>query len=50
MVCSACMIVGHFPNTCYNEFLKVLKNNGLIFFTIRDIYLDEKTDNEMNYK
>ena len=46
---SACMIKGHFPNTCFEEMLKVLKPGGHILFTIRDIYLDPQTDNGMNY-
>ena len=44
-VASACMIKGHFPNTCYEEMLKTVKKGGFIAFTIRDIYLDAATDN-----
>lgn len=49
-VASAVMIKGHFPNTCYKEMLKTVKTGGYIAFTIRDIYLDDETDNGMNFK
>ena len=49
-VASAVMIKGHFPNTCFVEMLKTVKVGGYIAFTIRDIYLDEATDNGMNFK
>ena len=49
-VSSACMIKGHFPNTCFREILKTLKVGGRMAFTIRDIYLDHATDNGMNFK
>lgn len=49
VVCTACMIKGHFPNSCYEEFLKCLRPGGYIAFTIRDIYLDSATDNGMNF-
>ena len=49
VVCSACMIKGHFTNACYEEFLKVLRPGGYMIFTIRDIYIDSKTDNGMNF-
>lgn len=49
VACSACMIKGHFPNTCYEEFLKVLRPGGFMAFTIRDIYLDKATDNGMDF-
>ena len=44
-VASACMIKGHFPNTCFVEMLKTVKINGYISFTIRDIYMNSETDN-----
>ncbi len=44
-VASACMIKGHFPNTCFEEMLKTVKKGGFIAFTIRDIYLNSETDN-----
>ena len=43
------MIKGHFPNTCYEEFLKTLKPSGFMAFTIRDIYLSKETDNGMGF-
>ena len=47
---SACMIKGHFPNTCYDSFLKLLKpKTGEMIFTIRDIYMDSATDSGMNF-
>ena len=49
VVCSACMIKGHFTNACYEEFLKALRPGGYMIFTIRDIYIDSKTDNGMNF-
>ena len=49
-VASACMIKGHFPNTCYKQMLSCVKVGGYIAFTIRDIYLDSATDNGMDYK
>ena len=49
VVCSACMIKGHFPNSCYEEFLKVLTPGGFFVFSIRDIYLDSATDNGMDF-
>ena len=49
VVCSACMIKGHFTNACYEEFLKVLRPGGYMIFTIRDIYIDSKTDNGMDF-
>lgn len=47
---SACMIKGHFPNTCFAEMLQVLKVGGILAFTIRDIYLNSETDNGMKFK
>ena len=49
VMCSACMIKGHFPNACYEEFLKVLVPGGFFVFSIRDIYLDPATDNGMDF-
>ena len=49
-VASACMIKGHFPNTCFSQMLACVKVGGLIAFSIRDIYLDAQTDNGMAYK
>ena len=46
---SACMIKGHFPNTCFEEMLKSLKPGGHMIFSIRDIYLNPETDNGMNF-
>ena len=46
---SACMIKGHFPNTCFEEMLKSLRPGGHMIFTIRDIYLNPETDNGMNF-
>ena len=48
-VASACMIKGHFPNTCFREMLKTVKQGGYIAFTIRDIYLNSETDNGQGY-
>ena len=49
-VASACMIKGHFPNSCFKQMLSCVRIEGYIAFTIRDIYLDSATDNGMNYK
>ena len=46
---SACMIKGHFPNTCFEEMLKTLRPGGHMIFSIRDIYLNPETDNGMNF-
>ena len=46
---SACMIKGHFPNTCFEEMLKALRPGGHMIFSIRDIYLNPETDNGMNF-
>ena len=46
---SACLIKGHFPNTCFEEMLKVLRPGGYMIFSIRDIYLNTETDSGMNY-
>ena len=48
-VSSACMIVGHFPNTCYKLFLQHLKQGGQFLFSIRDMYLNPETDKGMGY-
>lgn len=50
VIASACMIKGHFPNTCFAEMLSALKAGGMMAFTIRDIYLNHETDNEMKFK
>ena len=49
-VASACLIKGHFPNTCFKQMLSCVKVGGRIAFSIRDIYLDSATDNSMNFK
>ena len=49
VVSAACMIRGHFPNTCFGDMLKALRPGGHMAFTIRDIYLDPATDNGMNF-
>ena len=41
---SACMLSGHFPNTCYEEMLKVLRPGGYLLFSIRDDMMDPATD------
>ena len=46
---AACMIKGHFPNTCFEEMLKVLRPGGYFIFSIRDIYLNNETDNGQDY-
>ena len=46
---SACMIKGHFPNTCYNTFLECMKPGAEMIFTIRDIYINSETDSGMNF-
>ena len=46
---SACLIKGHFPNTCFEEMLKTLRPGGYMIFSIRDIYLNPETDNGMNF-
>lgn len=46
---SACMLKGHFPNTCYEQFLKCLKPGGLMVFSIKDVYLNPETDSGMNF-
>ena len=46
---SACLIKGNFPNTCFEEMLKVLRPGGYMIFTIKDIYLNSETDYGMNY-
>lgn len=46
---SACLMVGHFPNTCFEEMLKVLRPGGYMIFSIRDIYMSNETDNGMDY-
>ena len=48
--CSACLIKGHFPNTCFEEMLKSLRPGGFMIFSIRDIYLNNDTDNSMGFK
>ena len=49
IVSSACMIKGHFPNSCFELFLKYLKPGCLMIFSIRDIYINSETDSGMNY-
>lgn len=46
---SACMIKGNFPNTCFDEMLKILRPGGHFIFTIRNIYLNPETDKGMGY-
>ena len=41
---SACMLPGHFPNTCFAEMLKVLRPGGHLLFTIRDDMMNNETD------
>jgi hypothetical protein len=43
------MIKGHFPNNCYSLFLPLIKKGGHMIFTIRNKYLDSKTDEGMGY-
>ena len=43
------MIKGHFPNSVYEEMLKVLRPGGHIIFSIRDIYMSSETDSGQNY-
>ena len=49
VVSTACLIRSHFPNTCFNEFLDVLKQGGLLVITCREIYLHNETDEGMDY-
>ena len=49
VVCSACMIKGHLPNSCFEVFLSVLKQNSVMVFSIRDIYMNSETDSGMGY-
>ena len=46
---AACMIKGHFPNSCFEEMLKVLRPGGYLIFSIRDIYMNNETDNGQDY-
>ena len=46
---SACMIEGHFPNSCFEEMLKVLRPGGFMIFSIRDIYMNSETDLGQDY-
>ena len=41
---SACMLPGHFPNTCFKEMLKTLRPHGFIVFAIRDDMMNNATD------
>ena len=44
------MIKGHFPNNCFDTFLKYLKKDkGEMVFSIREKYLNSETDSGMNY-
>ena len=43
------MIKGHFPNSCFEEMLKCLRPGGYMIFSIRDIYLDNATDNGTDF-
>ena len=44
------MIKGHFPNNCFDTFLKYLKKDkGEMIFSIREKYLNSETDSGMNY-
>ena len=47
--CSACLIKGHLPNVAFEEMLKCLRPGGHMIFSIRDIYLNNATDNGMNF-
>ena len=49
IVSSACMIKGHFPNSCFKIFLECMKPGADMVFTIRDIYLNSETDSGMNF-
>ena len=47
---SAVMLPGHFPNTCFEEMLKVLRPGGYLIFSIRDVYFDPTTDEGCGFK
>ena len=49
VVSTGCMIHDHFPNTCFNEFLEVLKPGGLLVITSREVYLHNESDEGMDY-
>ena len=49
VVSTGCMVRGHFPNTCFEAFLEVLKPGGLIAITSREVYLHNETDNGTDY-
>ena len=43
------MVRDHFPNTCFDLFIEVLKPGGLIAITSREVYLHNESDNGMDY-
>ena len=43
------MIKGHFPRNCFELFMPYLGKGKDYVFTIRDKYLNSKTDSGMNY-
>ena len=49
VVSTGCLIRNHFPNTCFNEFIEVLKQGGLLVITCREVYLHNESDEGMDY-
>ena len=49
VVSTGCLVRDHFPNTCFNDFLEVLKPGGLLAITSREVYLHNESDNGMDY-
>ena len=49
VVSTGCMVRDHFPNTCFDLFIEVLKPGGLIAITSREVYLHNESDNGMDY-
>jgi 2-polyprenyl-3-methyl-5-hydroxy-6-metoxy-1,4-benzoquinol methylase len=42
--CAGCFMAGHFPATALDDMVKSVKKGGLLFFSLRDIYLSEESD------
>ena len=49
VVSTGCMVRGHFPNTCFDYFVEVLKPGGLLVISSREVYLHNEFDEGMDY-
>ena len=49
VTCTGCLVRDHFPSSCFDDFLKVLKPHGLLAVTARTKVLHTETDNGMGY-